>query len=223
MVSVCERLQGAFPTASLFCIDGFVGASPETLIAKKGQLVSAHPLAGTEPRTGDKGIDAEVVEALLSSTKDQYEHRVTISWLLDELRPYCSFVDAEPEPTIVSLANVFHLGTKVEGQLSDANTHVLDLVSLLHPTPAVGGDPQAEALNLIAELEPDSRGRYAGPVGWFQGGDGEFAVGIRSAEVSDDRTTLYAGVGVVQGSDPEKEWLETEAKFEAMKIGLGIS
>jgi len=218
-----NRLKRNYSKAILFSIDGFVGASPEMLVSKNNEDVTAHPLAGTEPRNSDPELDSVARESLLKSTKDQWEHQITIDWFLDSLMSYCSYVDAEPEPTIVELANVFHLGTKVHGKLSSPDVSICDLVNVLHPTPAVAGDPQKTALKIIEELEPNSRGRYAGPVGWFDAsGDGSFAVGIRSAEILGPSAIVNAGVGVVKDSDPEKEFIETKAKSEAMLTGLGI-
>lgn len=219
--TVIQRLVEDFPTAIIFNVDGFVGASPELLVSRVDDIVRAHPLAGTAPRAVDPIRDQQLAAQLLASAKDRTEHLITIEWLLDSLLPSCSYVDAEPEPTIVSLANVHHLGTLVEGRLSTPPASVLELVAALHPTPAVGGDPQAGALQLIAELEGTGRGRYAGPVGWVDaGGNGAFAVGIRSAEISGNEATLFAGVGVVADSDPAAELAETRQKFQAMLSAL---
>ncbi|MGB5757482.1 MAG: chorismate-binding protein, partial [Acidimicrobiales bacterium] len=160
--AVVARLHGVFPSAALFLVDGFVGASPELLVSRHGDIVRAHPLAGTAPRSTDPAIDQRRLGELLASDKDRWEHRITIDWLLDTLLPFCSYVDAEPEPSIVTLANVHHLGTRVEGRLSQPAASVLELVAALHPTPAVGGSPRKEALALIAELEQATRNRYAG-------------------------------------------------------------
>ncbi|MEM7337737.1 MAG: isochorismate synthase [Actinomycetota bacterium] len=215
--SVIAQLRASFPSAIVFGIDGFVGASPELLVARHGDVVRAHPLAGTAARASDPTADQRAAAELLASTKDQWEHRITIDWLLDGLLPFCSYVDAEPEPTIVSMANVHHLGTRVEGRLSGPPASALELALALHPTPAVGGDPQADAVALIAEIERADRGRYAGPVGWIDAeGNGAFAVGIRSAQIDATMVRLFAGVGVVGDSDPAAELAETRAKFRAM-------
>lgn len=220
-VAIVERLSATFPQAILFLVDGFVGASPELLVSRQDDVVRAHPLAGTAARATDPALDQRRIAELLASAKDRWEHRITIDWLLDSLLAFCSYVDAEPEPSIVTMANVHHLGTLVEGRLSAPSASVLELVAALHPTPAVGGSPQKEALALIAEMERANRGRYAGPVGWVDGaGNGEFAVGIRSAELSSDPNRpgarFLAGVGVVGDSDPEAELAETRAKLRAM-------
>ncbi len=216
--TVLARLNRTFPTANLFCVEDFFGASPELLVGRLDDVVQAHPLAGTLPRSTDPDRDRTLAAELLASDKNRWEHRITIDWLLDTLLPFCSYVDAEPEPSIVSLANVHHLGTRVEGRLSSPAASVLELIDALHPTPAVGGDPQKAALDLISELEPADRGRYAGPTGWVDGnGNGEFAVSIRSAHfTAPDRARLFAGVGVVADSDPQAELDETRAKFKAI-------
>jgi menaquinone-specific isochorismate synthase len=217
VAAVLSRLRSSFPSAIIFAVDGFCGASPELLVGRHGDIVRAHPLAGTAPRAADPAADQGLAAGLLASTKDRWEHRITIDWLLDGLLPFCSYVDAEPEPSIVSLANVHHLGTLVEGRLSSPAASVLDLVGALHPTPAVGGAPQDVALALIEEIEGVDRGRYAGPVGWLDhDGNGSFAVGIRSAEIAGTEARIMAGVGVVAGSDPVAELAETRSKFRAM-------
>jgi menaquinone-specific isochorismate synthase len=215
--AVLNRLRASFGSSHLYVVDGFIGASPELLVARHGDVVRSHPLAGTTPRTGDPVVDARLAAQLIASTKDQTEHRVTIEMVHDTLLPWCSYVDWEAEPSIVTVANVQHLGTAVEGRLSKPEPSVLELVAALHPTPALGGFPRADALALIAELEPFDRGPYGGPVGWVDGrGDGEWAVGIRGAQIDGRTARLLAGVGVVAGSDPDAELAETQAKFQAM-------
>lgn len=210
-------LATRFPLAQVFAIDGFVGASPEVLVSRNDRVVRAHPLAGTAARRSDPDDDALVVQELLASSKDRVEHKITIDWLLTELLPFCSYVDAEPEPSVMSLSNVHHLGTIVEGVLSAPPASVLDLVAAVHPTPAVGGDPQEPALALIDRLEGFDRKRYAGPAGWIDAdGNGEFAVSVRTAQIDGATATICSGVGVVAQSDPAAELRETQAKFRAM-------
>ena len=217
VAAVLRRLNQSFSTAIIFAVDGFIGASPELLVSRDIDMVRAHPLAGTAPRSSDPKRDAALAAALNASTKDQGEHRITIDWLLDNLLPYCSYVDAEPEPAIITLPNVHHLGTQVEGRLSSPAASVLELVAALHPTPAVGGDPQGLAIQAIDAVEPGDRGLYAGPVGWVDAaGNGEFAVGLRSSHIVGNSASIWAGVGVVGDSEPEAELAETRAKFQAM-------
>lgn len=215
--AILLRLRATFGSSYRYSIGGFVGASPELLVARQGDVVHSHPLAGTAPRTGDPTTDAQLAAQLIASTKDQVEHRIVIEVVRDSLLPWCSYLDWEAEPSIVTVANVQHLGTLVEGRLSRPLPNVLDLVAALQPTPALGGHPRAAALALIAELEGFDRGRYGGPVGWVDAeGNGQWAVGIRCAEIDGARARLFAGVGVVAESDPDAELAETQAKLQAM-------
>jgi menaquinone-specific isochorismate synthase len=184
-----------------------------------GEIVRSHPLAGTAPRTGDPTTDARLAAELIASMKNQVEHRVVIDVVHDALLPWCSYLDWEPEPSIVAVANVQHLGTLVEGRLSQPGPNVLELARALSPTPALGGHPRREALELIAAVEGLDRGRYGGAVGWVDAeGNGTWAVSIRCAEISADRCTarLFAGGGIVAESDPLAELAETQAKLQAM-------
>ncbi len=182
--AILLRLRAAFGSSYRYSVDGFVGASPELLVARSGDVVRSHPLAGTAPRTGDPTTDAQTAAQLIASTKDQVEHRIVIEVVRDTLLPWCSYLDWEAEPSIVTVANVQHLGTLVEGRLSHPWPNVLELVAALQPTPALGGYPRDDALAMIAELESFERGRYGGPVGWVDAdGNGQWAVGIRCAEI----------------------------------------
>jgi isochorismate synthase len=217
--AVLRRLRASFATSYRFSVDGFIGASPELLVAIDGGVVRSHPLAGTAPRTGDPDTDARIAADLIASTKNQVEHRVVIEVVHDTLLPWVSYLDWEPEPSIVTVANVQHLGSAVEGRLSSPAPNVLELVRQLSPTPALGGYPRDEALALIADVEGFERGRYGGAVGWIDAaGRGTWAVAIRSAELSADRCSarLVAGGGIVADSDPYAELAETQAKFQAM-------
>ena len=221
--AVLLRLRASFGSSYRYSLDGFIGASPELLVCVDGNVVESHPLAGTAPRTGDPVNDARIAAALVASTKNQVEHRAVIDMVHDTLLPWCSYLDWEPEPSIVSVANVQHLGSRVEGRLSDPRPNVLELVRALCPTPALGGAPRDEALRLIAEVEGFDRGRYGGAVGWVDAdGNGTWAVAIRCAELSADRRSarLVAGGGIVADSDPLDELAETQAKFQAMLSAL---
>ena len=217
--AVLLRLKATFGSSFRYSVDGFIGASPELLVAVQGSTVRSRPLAGTTPRTGDPDTDRRAADELLASEKNQIEHRVVIDMIHDTLLPWCSYLDWQPEPSIVSVANVQHLSTELEGHLSDPRPNVLELVAALSPTPALGGFPKAEALALIAEAEGFLRGNYGGAVGWVDAaGDGTWAVAIRCAELSADRRTarLVAGGGIVAESDPLSELAETQAKLQAM-------
>ena len=217
--SVLLRLRASFGSSYRYCIHSMIGASPELLVEVSDKTVRSHPLAGTAPRTGDPQTDAVLAQQLIASTKDQIEHRVVIDMVHDTLLPYCSFLDWEAEPSIVTVANVQHLGTAIEGTLTDPRVDVLTLVSALTPTPALGGFPSREAIEFITAHEMMDRGFYGGAVGWCDGdGQGTFAVTIRCAEITDDRriARLFAGGGIVADSDPYSELAETQAKFQAM-------
>ena len=217
--AVLLRLKATFGSSYRYSIDGFVGASPELLVQLEGSIVRSHPLAGTTPRTGDPDTDRRAAAELLASEKNQIEHRIVIDMIHDTLLPWCSYLDWEPEPSIISVANVQHLSTAMEGHLSEPRPHVLDLVVALSPTPALGGFPRAAALALIAQAEGFVRGNYGGAVGWADAaGGGTWAVAIRCAELSADRRSarLVAGGGIVADSELLAELAETQAKFQAM-------
>ena len=216
-VEVLGRLRAAYPSAYRFSVEGFIGASPELLVSRMGDIVRSQPMAGTAPRSGDPTADARLAASLLASAKDLSEHRITIDAVLDTLLPFCSYVDAEAEPSVVAVANVQHLATLVHGRLSSPAASALALATALHPTPAVGGEPRQVALALRAELEQLDRGRYAGPVGWVDAaGNGTYAVAVRSAELEGRRARVFAGNGMVADSDPAAELAETRAKLLAM-------
>ena len=217
--AVLLRLRATFARSYRYSINGFIGASPELLVEIKGDRIRSHPLAGTTPRTGDPKTDDELARKLIASMKDQVEHRVVIDAIHEMLLPWCSYLDWEPEPSVLQVANVQHLGTLIEGHLSAVRPSVMEIVRTLSPTPALGGHPRDAALALIADVEELDRGPYGGAVGWVDGsGNGTWAVAIRCAELSDDRLTarLHAGGGIVAASDPDAELAETQAKFQAM-------
>ena len=214
---VLRRLQTAYPGCFLYAIDGFVGASPELLVSRYGNIVRSHPMAGTTARQGDPGSDARAAAALLASPTYRREHQVTIDMVHDTLLGFSSYIDYEPEPSVVALANVAHLATLVEGRLSHPAVSVLELVRALHPTPAVCGRPRNAALETIAALEDLDRGRYAGTVGWVDAaGNGQWAVSIRCAQLDGATAHLFAGNGIVVDSDPLTELAETRAKLQAL-------
>ncbi|HZQ28659.1 MAG TPA: isochorismate synthase [Acidimicrobiales bacterium] len=215
--AVLGRLRALYPSCMVFSFDGFLGASPELLVSRSGREVRSHPLAGTIPRSGDPAVDDRLGAELLASAKDRHEHRVVVDEVAAALGPVCDSLVVPEAPSLVHLRNVCHLGTLVQGTLRDHAASALDLVRRLHPTPAVAGVPTEEALAYLAAVEGFDRGRYAGPVGWMDSrGDGEFAVGIRSAEVDGVHARLLAGVGIVADSVPELELAETQLKLQAL-------
>jgi menaquinone-specific isochorismate synthase len=214
---VLDRLRTTYPGCHAFAVDGFVGASPELLVSRAGDIVRSHPMAGTAPRGGDPTSDARLAASLLASAKDRQEHQITIDMVHDTLLSWCSYLDYEAEPSIVPVANVQHLATIVEGRLSSPAPSVLELVRALHPTPAVCGSPRDEALAFIRAHEGFDRGRYAGAVGWVDGrGNGTWAVSVRCADIDGAVARVCAGNGIVPDSDPATELAETRAKLQAL-------
>lgn len=200
-----------------------VGATPELLIAKTGASIRSHPLAGSARRQADFAADAAAAARLARSEKDRREHAFLVDFILDTLTPWCRQL-ARPESTSLTCTHsMWHLGTPIEGELKDPDLPVALLAAALHPTPAVCGVPRVRAAQVISHLEPMDRGFYAGAVGWCDGrGDGAFHVAIRCAELSDATARLYAGAGIVSGSDPWAEADETMAKYGALLTALGI-
>ncbi len=221
VADVVDRLRALYPSCTTFSTGGFVGATPELLASRRGREVRSHPLAGTYPRSGDPHADDELAAALLASAKDRWEHQLLVDSVAREMGRVCERLDVAGTPSILPLRNVLHLGTDIRGTLADPSTTVLDLVARLHPTPAVGGTPAGAALAWLDAHEGLDRSRYAGPVGWVDAaGDGEFGIGIRSAEIAGRRARLFAGVGVVEGSDPQSELAETQLKLQALLSAL---
>lgn len=221
--AVLRRLKATFGSSHRFSIDGFIGASPELLVGVDGDVVSSFPLAGTTRTTGDPDLDARLAAELQASPKNRIEHHAAIEMVRDTLLPFCSYLDWAPEPEIVKVANVQHLGSRAEGMLSHPAASVIELVRALQPTPAVGGYPRDVAIDLITDVEGFERGVYGGAVGWCDAdGNGRWAVSLRCAELSPDRRTarLVAGGGIVADSEPLAELAETQAKFQAMLSAL---
>jgi isochorismate synthase len=201
-----------------------VGASPELLMRRAGTRVVANPIAGTLPRDADPAVDRRNADALLASAKDQDEHLVVVEAVVDALRPFCRRLTVASEPSLVGTPAVWHLSTRVTGNLIDPGVSALRLACALHPTPAVCGTPSDLARRTIAELEPFDRGFYAGAVGWCDaGGDGQWAVAIRCAEVSGATLRLFSGAGIMPASRPHLELAETSAKFQTLLRAMGLS
>jgi menaquinone-specific isochorismate synthase len=221
-----SRLATRYPDCYTFACAGLVGATPELLIKRQGRLISSLVLAGTMPRSRDPAQDAALGAALLASAKDAEEHEYAAASVRDALAPLCDRLTVAEEPSLLRLANVQHLATAVTGRLAPArhpgSVHsVLALVDALHPTAAVCGTPTETAMELIRELEGMDRGRYAGPVGWVDThGNGEWGIALRCAEVAGHRARLFAGGGIVAGSDPADELAEAQAKFRPMQFAL---
>jgi salicylate biosynthesis isochorismate synthase/menaquinone-specific isochorismate synthase len=213
-------MREQFPACFCFCCGtpeaAFIGASPELLVRRSGASVSTVALAGSTRRSSDPAVDDHLGEQLLRSDKDRREQRIVAKRIVRALRPHAVWVEAAAEPEIVKVANIQHLATPVIAQLAEPHS-AIELAGMLHPTPAVGGEPWPEAAGAIADLEGMDRGWYAGPVGWMDATeDGEFCVALRSALLRDRQAHLFAGVGVVAGSDPAAELAETEVKLQAL-------
>jgi isochorismate synthase len=202
-------------------IHPLVGASPELLVSRRGDRVRSMPLAGTAPRSGDPDEDLANAEALAASEKDREEHAIVVAAVAEVLGDFCDDLTFDAEPVLEPTANVWHLATRFEGTLGDPSVTALDLVAELHPTPAVCGAPEMAARTCIERSESFDRGAYAGPVGWVDArGDGDWAIALRCAELDGARATLYAGAGIVAGSDPASELDETDRKFRAFLDSL---
>jgi menaquinone-specific isochorismate synthase len=220
-----RRLAARFPDCWTFALDGLLGATPELLLRRSGRQLSARVLAGTAPR-GAGDDDDRLAAELIGSAKDRAEHSLAVDSLVRALEPFCTTLDAPAEPDLLTLANVRHLASDVRGTQQHTGARgragLLDLVGAVHPTAAVCGTPTPEAAAVIAELEGMDRGRYAGPVGWLDArGDGEFGLALRCAElVGEDTARLFAGCGIVAGSDPAAELAETQSKFAAFQAAL---
>lgn len=201
----------------------FVGATPELLVRRIGRQVVVNPLAGSAARSADAARDPQIGQALMQSTKDRHEHAVVIDSVARALRPLCRTLRVPATPSLVATDALWHLSTTLTGELADPATTSLDLALALHPTPAVCGHPTAAAFDAIAALEPFERGFFAGFVGWCDArGDGEWAVALRCAELRDHRLRLFAGAGIVAGSVPASESLETGTKLRTMLSALGL-
>jgi isochorismate synthase len=219
--AVLDRLRAGYPGCHIVGIGPFVAASPELLVGVAGDIVRAHPMAGTAPRGGDPAADQRLAASLLASPTYRHEHQVTIDMVHDTLLGWCSYVDYEAEPSVVAVANLQHLATLVEGRLSHPTPSVLELVAALHPTPAVAGRPREAALAWIAEHEGIDRSRYAGTAGWVDAaGNGSWAVSVRCAEIEGTTARVWAGNGIVADSQPQTELAETRIKFQAMMSAL---
>ncbi|SDG06798.1 isochorismate synthase [Halorubrum xinjiangense] len=213
-----ERLAEKYPDCHRYWFEpdagdsAFFGATPERLVSLRGRTVETDALAGTTGRGETPNEDEWLARELLDDEKNVHEHELVAETVRDQLEPFAASI-AAGERRVRRLATVQHLHTPITAEL-DADRHVLELVEALHPTPAVGGLPPDRALATIRETEPFDRGWYAAPVGWIDAaGNGAFAVAIRSAVASPRRATLFAGVGVVSDSDPDREWDEVQLKY----------
>jgi salicylate biosynthesis isochorismate synthase len=217
---VLGALRDGFPECYVYAVGRgeatFVGATPELLVRRDGERASPVALAGSTRRSADPAVDDHLGEALMRSDKDREEQAIVTRRIARALRPHAVWVTHAPEPVLVRIANIQHLATPIRAQLSEP-LGAMALAALLHPTPAVGGEPFALAERLIPQLEGFDRGWYAGPVGWTDAnGDGELCVALRCALLRGSVAHCYAGVGVVRDSVPAAELAETEVKLQAL-------
>jgi menaquinone-specific isochorismate synthase len=186
-------------------------------------MVTSRVLAGTISKTGDDEKDLALAASLARSSKDLEEHEYAVRSVADALEPFCTSTNVPESPFVLHLANVMHLATDVTGALieSKADVDAFSLLSRLHPSAAVCGTPTHMAMQIISTFEGMNRGRYAGPVGWIDAqGDGELGLALRCGEVSGSSIRIFAGCGIVSGSNPEKELNESNAKFAPMRSAL---
>ncbi|MGH3612586.1 MAG: isochorismate synthase [Pseudonocardia sp.] len=216
-------LAQRYPTCWSFAVDGLVGATPELLVRRCGDVVQSRVLAGTvwsDVLTDEP--DAALAGRLLGSAKDRREHALAVDSLVEAMRPLCRSLAVPVDPQVIALHNVSHLASDVRGRLDPTSpASLLRLADAVHPTAAVGGTPRKAAVALIAELEGMDRGRYGGPVGWVDAdGDGELGIALRCAQLDGSVARLFAGCGVVADSDPDTEVREAAAKLVAVRDAL---
>lgn len=225
---VLARLMAQNPHAFHFSLPlgqgrRLLGASPELLLRVSGGEVFTHPLAGSARRASEPVQDEAVARDLLASRKDQHEHKLVIDEIRRVLTPHCRELAIPPGPTLMSTDTLWHLGTPIAGQLHGSDASVLSLACQLHPTPALCGYPTDLARQFIREQEPFRRALFSGIVGWCDSqGNGEWAVVIRCGVLDGHQVELFAGAGIVAGSDPAMEWAETGTKLGTMLKALGL-
>lgn len=220
---ILNKLSENYPATWVFSVGGLIGATPELLLRLSRGMVTSRVLAGTIPKTGDDARDLALAASLARSSKDLEEHEYAVRSVAEALEPFCSSTNVPEAPFVLHLANVMHLATDVTGALLESQHHVdaFALLKSLHPSAAVCGTPRNIAFDVIDEIEGMNRGRYAGPVGWIDArGDGELGIALRSGQITENQIRIFAGCGVVAGSDPAVELAESNAKFSAMKSAL---
>ena len=223
--SLLQRLEIEYPSTWIFLVDGLIGATPELLVRLSKSLVTSRVLAGTIRKTGNEDRDLTLAASLAKSSKDLEEHEYAVRSVADALAPFCSSTNVPEAPFVLHLSNVMHLATDVTGVLNNSakQSDIFTLIAQLHPSAAVCGTPALEAKKLIVELEQMNRQRYAGPVGWIDANnDGEIAIALRCGQLSNDRNSIriFAGCGIVAGSDPATEFAESQAKLMPMRTAL---
>jgi menaquinone-specific isochorismate synthase len=220
---ILRNLGSEYPSTWIFAVDGLVGATPELLLRLSRGMVTSRVLAGTISKTGDDDKDLALAASLARSSKDLEEHEYAVRSVADALDPFCTSTNVPDSPFVLHLANVMHLATDVTGALIESKKSVdaFTILEKLHPSAAVCGTPTNIAAQVIKRIEGMSRGRYAGPVGWLDArGDGELGIALRCGQIKENEIQIYAGCGIVAGSNPEKELTESNAKFAPMRSAL---
>ncbi|MFA7901186.1 isochorismate synthase [Pseudomonas aeruginosa] len=225
--ALMRRLHEGRGQAHLFALhrDGhcFLGATPERLLSSQAGRLSTHALAGSVRRGHTPSEDQVLGTALLADLKERHEHQLVVSSIFEGLDALVDQLQAAPDPTLLKLANVQHLSTPIKARLRSGRS-LLEGVAALHPTPAVGGLPRASALRFIHDNEGFDRGWYSAPVGWMDGnGNGDFLVALRCALLTPRGCHLFAGCGIVRGSQPANEYEETQIKLANMERALEVS
>ncbi len=217
-----RRLSQRYADCWTFSAHGLLGATPELLVRRTGEQVTSRVLAGTVATSADEQESGELADGMIASHKAREEHAYAVMSVAQALGTHCTDLDVPERPSVLQLANVQHLATDIHAMLVD-ETSVVAIAAALHPTAAVCGTPTERAMQFILNREGLERGRYAGPVGWFDAnGDGEFGIALRCGQLSQDNSSidLFAGCGIVAGSDPDSEYAESETKLEAMRWAL---
>ena len=220
---ILRNLSAEYPSTWIFAVDGLIGATPELLLRLSRGMVTSRVLAGTISKTGDDERDLALAASLARSSKDLEEHEYAVRSVADALDPFCTSTNVPESPFVLHLANVMHLATDVTGALIESKKSVdaFTILEKLHPSAAVCGTPTEIAAKLIKDIEGMPRGRYAGPVGWLDArGDGELGIALRCGQISGNELRIFAGCGIVAGSNPEKELTESNAKFAPMRSAL---
>ena len=220
-----QSLESEYPSTWIFLVQNLIGATPELLVRLSKSLVTSRVLAGTIRKTGDEARDLSLAGSLAKSSKDLEEHEYAVRSVAEALSPYCSSTNVPDSPFVLHLANVMHLATDVTGVVNESATptDIFTLLSALHPSAAVCGTPTEKAKRAISELEGMSRGRYAGPVGWIDArGDGELGIALRTGLINEqgDGARIFAGCGIVAGSNSADELAESQAKLIPMRTAL---
>jgi len=220
---ILKNLAIEYPSTWNFAIADLVGATPELLMRLSHGMITSRVLAGTISKTGNDEKDLALAASLARSSKDLEEHEYAVRSVADAIAPFCKSTNVPESPFVLHLANVMHLATDVTGALVETLNKVdsFSVLEKLHPSAAVCGTPTDKANALINEIEGLARGRYAGPIGWVDAsGDGELGIALRCGQIQENTIRLYAGCGIVAGSNPERELAESQAKFAPMKSAL---